>query len=182
MRARVAPLLALAILALGGCANPDAVSAPRAPPPSTSPQSPGEPPAPAPPSPSAQAPARVQPTPSSALAAFATLYVNWSYRTLAAKQRTLAAISVGAARASEREAAAASEADATLARARISNRGQLVSIARDLAEPERWVVVTREQTEGHGEYEGLRAAYHVTLARLALVPAGFVVCEWLPQS
>jgi len=181
VRARIAALLALASLALAGCTNPDAASAPSAPP-SASPQSPGEPPAPAPPSPSAQAPAHVQPTPGRALGAFAALYVNWSSRTLAANQRTLASISIGAARASERQAAVASEADATLARARISNRGQLVSIARDLAEPGRWLVVTHEQTEGQGEYEGLRPSYHVTLARLALVRGGFAVSEWLPQS
>ncbi len=45
-----------------------------------------------------------------------------------------------------------------------------------------WVIVTREQTGGDTQYEGLPAAYHVTLAKLASVPGGYAVSEWLPQS
>ena len=45
-----------------------------------------------------------------------------------------------------------------------------------------WTIVTREQTSGAGEYEGLPAAYHVTLAKLAAVGGGYAVSEWLPQS
>ncbi len=174
--------LLLAAVALAGCTNPDAPSAAQGTTSTASPQNSGEPPAPAPPSPAAQAPAGVQPTPSKALAAFAELYVNWSYRTLSADQRTLATISVAAARLAEQQAAASSQADTTITRGQIWNSGQIVSIAPNLARPDTWAIVTREQTGGDGQYEGLPAAYHVTLAQLARVPDGYAVSQWLPQS
>jgi hypothetical protein len=124
----------------------------------------------------------VQPTQVKALEAFAQLYVSWTYRTLTEDQRTLAAMSVGAARLAEQQAAASSQADSTIARGRIFNRGQVISIAPDLSEGQTWAVVTREQTGGDSEYEGLGAAYHVTLARLAAVPGGYAVSQWLPQD
>ena len=91
-------------------------------------------------------------------------------------------MSVGAARLAEQQAAASSEADTTIARGHIWNSGQIVSIATRPRRRGTWVIVTREQTGGDTEYEGLPAAYHVTLARLARVPGGYAVSEWLPQS
>lgn len=180
---RLAPLgLALAAVTLAGCTNPDAPTASPSSPASASPQNAGEPPAPAPPSASTQAPADVQPTPTKALEAFARLYTNWTYLTLSSDQQTLAAMSVGAARLSEREAAASSRDDTTIARGRIYNRGETISVAPDLARGETWIVVTREQTGGDTQYEGLPAAYHVTVATLARVSGGYAVAQWLPQS
>ena len=124
----------------------------------------------------------VQSTPTAALTAFSRLYSNWTYRTLTSDQRGLAAMSVGAARLAEQQAAASSQADATIARGHIWNSGQIVSIASDLSQPGAWAVVTREQTGGSTQYEGLPASFHVTLARLAHVPGGYAVSEWLPQS
>lgn len=179
VRASSVACLLVAVVVLVGCTNPDAGGA--GPPTSstTSPQNAGEPPAPAP---ASQAPAAVQRTPTSALTAFSRLYSNWTYRTLTADQRRLAAISVGAARLAEQQAAASSQADTTIARGRIWNSGQIVSIAGDLAEPGSWAIVTREQTGGSTQYEGLPASFHVTLARLARVPGGYAVSEWLPQN
>lgn len=182
LRGPVAVCLLLGAVALAGCTNPDAPSAGPHTTGTASPQNAGEPPAPAPASPAAQEPADVQPTAPKALAAFSRLYSNWTYRTLTADQRALAGMSVGAARLGEQQAAASSEADTTIARGRIWNGGQMVSIAEDATQPGTWVIVTSEQTGGSGEYEGLPAAYHVTLARLARVPGGFVVSEWLPQN
>jgi hypothetical protein len=178
----IAVCLLLGAVALAGCTNPDAPSTGPQTAATASPQSAGEQPAPAPASPAAQTPVDVQPTPPEALAVFSRLYSNWTYRTLTSDQRALAAMSVGAARLAEQQAAASSEADTTIARGRIWNSGQIVSIASDLARPGTWVIVTSEQTGGSTEYEGLPAAYHVTLARLARVPGGFAVSEWLPQS
>jgi hypothetical protein len=144
--------------------------------------SPGEPNAPPPPAASSYAAANVKNTRTEALSTFAALYVNWSYRNLTREQRTLATISVGAARIAELQAAATSAADATLRAARIANRGTVVSIAQDQSQGGSWVIVTHEQTSGAGDYEGLPAAYHVTVARLASVPGGYAVSEWLPQS
>ena len=148
----------------------------------SSPQNAGEPPAPPATAPGAQAPIAVKTTPSEAAAAFAALYVNWTYRTLVAHQRTLAAMSVGAARLSERQAAASSQGDTTIARGHIYNRGQIVSIAPDASRPGWWVIVTREQTGGNSQYEGLPAAYHVTTRAARNGPGGYAVEQWLPQS
>ncbi|HEY5261107.1 MAG TPA: hypothetical protein VIJ33_03270 [Solirubrobacteraceae bacterium] len=179
---RSLPLALMASVALAGCTNPDAPTTSTSRPVSSSPKNAGEPPAPAPPSASTQAPLDVQATPSKAIAAFAVRYVNWTYRTLGEHQRTLAAMSVGAARLSERQAAASSRGDTTIARGHIYNRGQIVSIARDLTTADSWVIVTREQTGGDSQYEGLPAAYHVTIAQLAGVPGGYAVEQWLPQG
>lgn len=183
MRGMRLALLALACaLLLSGCANPDAHPRTSAAKPASSPHNAGEPEAPAPPSAQSQRPLAAQARPNDALTAFALLYVNWTYRTLSAHQRRLAAISVGAARLSERQAAASSERDGTIARGHIYNRGQIVSVAADLAQADSWVIVTREQTGGNAQYEGLPTAYHVTIAKLAQIPGGYAVEQWLPQS
>ncbi|MFZ1153968.1 MAG: hypothetical protein WAN93_03590 [Solirubrobacteraceae bacterium] len=180
-RALVSICLLLAVLALAGCTNPDAPSTAQGTS-SASPQNAGEPPSPAPPTPSAQAPADVQSTPAKALATFSELYTNWTYRTLSSNQRRLAAMALGAARLAERQAAASSRSDTTIARGHIYNSGQTISIAQDLARPSMWVIVTREQTGGDTQYEGLPASFHVTLAELARIPGGYAVSQWLPQD
>jgi hypothetical protein len=182
MKVLIPVCLLLAAVALSGCTNPDAPSAVQGTTSGSSPQNSGEPAAPAPLTPAAQAPAGVQPTPAKALAAFSQLYTNWTYRTLSSNQQTLAGMSVNPARLVEQQAAASSEADTTITRGHIYNTGQVVSIAPDLARPNMWVIVTREQTGGDTQYEGLPAAYHVTLAQLARVPGGYAIELWLPQS
>jgi hypothetical protein len=182
MRGLLAIGLALGVVALAGCRNPDAPSTTKTKAAAVSPQNAGEPASPPPASPGAQTPADVQPTPSKAISTFAALYVNWTYRTLGEHQRALAAMSVGAARLSERQAATSSQGDQTIARGRIYNRGQIVSVAEDQRRPGWWVIVTREQTGGNSQYEGLAAAYHVTTVQLATVPGGYAVNQWLPQS
>lgn len=167
--------------ALCGCTNPDAtvttLSASRPPVANV-----GEPSAAPPASPSSQAPAQVQRTPQTALRAFARLYIDWNYRTLTRQQQTLASISVGPARFAEEQAAASSHGDGTLSGGRIFNRGQVAVIGPSISDTGAWVVVTREQTGGDSQYEGLPASYHVTLARLARVQGGWAVSEWLPQD
>jgi hypothetical protein len=182
MKGLIPVCLLLAMMALAGCTNPDAPSTAPSTTSSASPQNSGEPSAPPPPSSAAQTPAAVQRTPSNAIAAFAELYVNWTYRTLTANQRTLAAMAVGAARLSEQQAAASSRADTTITRGHIFNQGQVVSIAPDLSRPGTWVIVTREQTGGGEAYAGLPAAYHVTLAHLAPVSGGYAISQWSPEN
>lgn len=175
----------LGAVTLGGCRNPDAPAAThtaavthKAP----ALGSPGEPRAPDAPSAASQVRAKPQSTPQGALETFALRYINWNYRTLSAQQRALGAMSVGAARLAERQAAASAQNDGTIARAQVFNSGAVVSVAPDLSEAGRWVVVTRERTGGDGNYQGLPAGVHVTLSELARVPGGYVVSQWLPQS
>jgi hypothetical protein len=185
MRARAAATLGVVLVATGalvGCSNPDAPSANETASSSAGPANPGEPTAPPPASPASQGPFGVQTTPQRALADYTDRYTNWTYRTLTANQQALGRSAVGAARLAEQQAAAHSRADTALARGKVWNRGQTISINRDLAAPGMWVVVTREQTGGNTEYEGLPASYHVTLAKLAAVPGGYAVEQWLPQS
>jgi hypothetical protein len=185
MRAQAAATLGVVLVAAGalvGCSNPDAPSANKTASSSTGPANAGEPSPPPPPSPASQAPFGVQPSPQRALAYYAHRYINWTYQTLTADQEALARSSVGAARLSEQQTAARSHGDTAIARGQVWNRGQAISITQDLAQPGMWVVVTREQTGGNTEYEELPASYHVTLARLAAVPGGYAVEQWLPQS
>jgi hypothetical protein len=124
----------------------------------------------------------VRSTPADAITQFATLYMNWTWRTLAAHERELAALSVGPARLSEQQAAAAAVGDSTIAQTHVYNRGQIISITRSRTNTKQWVVVTREQTGGNSQYDGLQASYHVTLAQLAqLNNSGWTVSQWLPQ-
>jgi hypothetical protein len=173
-------MVLLAASVLAGCSNPDAPSHTRTT--ETSIQNQGEPPAPNPPSASSQHPAEVISNPQAALAQFTHLYTNWTYRTLTANQHSLARIAVGSARLAEQQAAAASQADTTIKAGRIWNTAQVISIATDLTTPGVWTIVTREETGGSSQYEGLPATYHVTLAKLARLPDGYAVSEWLPQS
>ncbi len=170
------------VLGAGGCSDPYAAKPEGAGTGASSVQNVGEPPAPAPRQDGAGGVLEPRATPELALRGFATLYSNWSYRTLARDQTVLASMSVGAARLAERQAAVSARADATLARARLGNRGVVVSVAADLARSGWWVVVTREQTTGGGEYEGLAPAMHVSLAQAVPVDGGWAVSQWLPQS
>jgi hypothetical protein len=145
-------------------------------------QNPGEQPAPPPPSATSQEPTSVRSTPAGAITQFATLYMNWTWRTLAVHERELAQMSVGGARLSEQQAAAAATGDSTIAQSRVYNHGQIISIAPSRTNAKQWVVVTREQTGGNSQYDGLQASYHVTLAELAqLKDGGWTVSKWLPQ-
>jgi hypothetical protein len=185
-RARLALLVLCGVaivLGAGGCSDPYAIKAGSVGTGASSVQNVGEPPAPAPRQDGAGGVFDPQATPQAAIARFAEVYANWSYRSLARDQVLLASMSVGAARLAERQAAASTRADGTLARARISNRGSLLSVSADLARAGWWVVVNREQTFGRGEeYEGLAASDHVVLVQVARVGDGWAVSQWLPQD
>ncbi len=131
----------------------------------------------------ALAPDGPQPTAQAALGRYAQIAVNWSWRDLTHVQRRLAQISLGQARAQALQAAASASADSTLRAQRISNFGQLVSIAPGQgAAAGRWVVVTRERTTGQASYAGLPPTLHVTYAQVVHTDQGFVVSQWQPQQ
>ena len=161
-----------------GCVNPDAPQSR----PTRESGSRGEPAAPTPRSPTSEASSAAQPTPQKTLERYARLYINWDYRTLTTDQLRLATMSVGAARLTEQKAAAQTRRDATLARARVWNRGAVVAITPDQSATGTWVIVTRERTGGSGEYDALPAGFHVTVARAIQVRGGWAVSAWEPQS
>lgn len=122
-------------------------------------------------------------TPALAIERFAGLYINWTYRTLAAHRRQLADMAIGTAAAAQRRGAVESSHDYELAQGKVVNRGQLVAVApRRPGRVGDYVVVTRETTSGTDTYDGLPPAYHVTLASVQAVPGGYAISAWDPQN
>jgi len=122
-------------------------------------------------------------SPQAALARYALLYINWTAATVAADQRRLAAISLGQARAQALQATASLARDPELTKSAVSNTGTVVAIsAGQGAAAGLWVLVTREQTTGQGDYAGLPPTLHVIYAELTATANGWVVTRWQPQN
>lgn len=123
------------------------------------------------PTPAAPQHARGSATPVEAIWRFTERYVNWDAGDVAARMRALARASVGQAR-SEMELTAAQVArDRTLRRAGIANHGTVEAVAALKGPPGRYVVVTRERTTATytSAYQGLKPAWHVTVAEVVRV-------------
>jgi hypothetical protein len=120
-------------------------------------------------------------SPQVALTRYAALYVNWTAASVSGEERRLASLSTGQARA---QALAESNHPApAVARYAVSNAGSVVAIAQGRGtERGRWAVITVEQTNGYGPYEGLPATSHVTWATVARAAGGWVVSGWYPGS
>jgi hypothetical protein len=168
-----------ALVVLPGCANPDAPAAGIAT--RETAGNAGEPPAPAPPPIASEHPAAAQPTAQAAVERFASLYMNWTYRTLADEQRALASAAVGEARRDALQAATAAH-NPQLTRNRVWNRGEILAMAPDRARPGRWLIVTREETGGSAEYRALPASSHVIVALAVAAGGGWAIEQWQPQS
>lgn len=122
-------------------------------------------------------------TPEAALDRYAELYVNWTAGGVATNQRQLAAISLGQARAQALQAATSLARDPELTKSAVSNTGTVVAIAPGQgAAAGLWVVVTREQTVGKGDYAGLPPTLHVIYAQLTRTANGLVVTRWQPEN
>jgi hypothetical protein len=121
-----------------------------------------------------------------AVQAFATAYINWSAPTVARDMLVLAARSVGQARSATELAAAQTAGDYELRRGGIANSGTVEAIASLAGAPSNeYVVVTRERTTATNTnaYQGLRPAWHVTLATVRqLTPGHWVLSGWQPES
>lgn len=125
------------------------------------------------------------PAPVTAIEEFATAYINWTAATVAGDMRTLAAESVGQARAAMTLAAADTAQDYELQRGGISNSGTVEAVAPLLGHPGQFVVVTRERTSATATtaYEGLQPEWHVTVATVVqLSPGRWVLSGWQPES
>ncbi len=158
----------------------------------------------APPRPTAQAQAQAQATheypgppppsqrvagaatsPTAAIEAFATTYINWTALTVVAQLQTLATQSIGQARSAMTLAAAQTKGDYELQRGGVRNSGTVEAVAPVIGRRDQYVVVTREQTSATNAtaYQGLDPAWHLTLATVAEVAAGeWVVSGWQPES
>jgi hypothetical protein len=120
-----------------------------------------------------------------AIRRFARAYINWNARTVAADMRALASRSVGQARSALQLAAAQTANDYELQRGGIANSGSVQAVAPLVGSNNRYVVVTREATTATGTdaYQGLRPAWHVTIATVESMPGGrWVLSGWQPQS
>jgi hypothetical protein len=120
-----------------------------------------------------------------AVTAFATAYINWNARTVAADMQSLAKQSVGQARSAMELAAAQTASDYELQRGGIANSGTVEATAPLRAHRDQYVVVTREQTTATATdaYEGLQPAWHVAIATVVQVSAGrWAVSAWQPEG
>lgn len=119
------------------------------------------------------------------MAAFASDYINWTADTVAKDMRELASRSIGQARAATQLAAAQTAGDYELRRDGISNAGSVEAVAPLAGHAGQFIVVTRELTTATATtaYQGLRPAWHVTVATVSQVrPGRWVVSGWEPQS
>jgi hypothetical protein len=199
-RARALAVAVLA-LALAGCASAPRVSAPlgrsiapgprRPLPVSPTPAPTGDPaserggtiPAAAQSAEDSVSPAGVASTPTQALRHYALAYVNWRASDLRARERQLAAISIGDARLTAQQQAAAHSGNAALNANHVANAGQVIAIAPgEGPESGQWVIVTLEHTTGTGAYAGVPPGPHVTLAQVRQTDGGWVVSVWNPVS
>jgi hypothetical protein len=125
------------------------------------------------------------PTAVQAIRAFVTAYVNWTPQTVSADMRSLAARSIGQARAAMTLAAAETADDYELRRGGVANSGVVEAVAPLSGRPDQYVVVTRESTTATNTtaYQGLRPAWHVALATVQLLPGGrWALSDWQPES
>lgn len=184
MTARRAAVALLCALACAGCGQ----SARRAPPARRAPsaliraQATHEYPSPLSP---AQTAASAAPTATQAIRAFATAYINWSARTVSADMRSLAARSVGEARAAMTLAAAQTAGDYELREGGIANSGAVEAVAPLPGHAGEYVVVTRESTSASNTtaYQGLRPAWHLALATVEELPGGrWALSGWQPEN
>jgi hypothetical protein len=117
--------------------------------------------------------------------AFATAYINWDAQSVSAVMRTLAARSIGQARAAVTLAAAETAGDYELQRDGIANRGTVDVVAPLPGRQDEYVVVTLESTTATNTtaYQGLRPAWHVALATVLERSGGrWVLSAWQPEN
>ncbi len=127
------------------------------------------------------------PSPSAitAVAIFATAYINWDADTVSRVMTALAARSIGQARSAMQLEAAGTAKDYELKRGGIANSGVVKAIAPLAGSPNHFVVVTLERTTATNTaaYQGLQPAWHLTVATVTEVGAGkWVLSGWQPEN
>jgi hypothetical protein len=124
-------------------------------------------------------------SPVQAVQVFAGIYINWTAATVATHLRVLAQAGVGQARSAMTLAAAQVARDGTLKLGGIANSGTVEAIAPVTGEHNVYAVVTRERTTATNTdaYQGLRPAWHVTLATVTEVDGWlWTISGWEPEN
>jgi hypothetical protein len=123
---------------------------------------------------------------TTAVAAFATAYINWNAANVSTRMQELAANSVGQARSAMALAAAQTAGDYELKRGGVANSGTVEAVAPLPGHRGEYVVVTRERTTATNTtaYQGLRPAWHVAVAGVTQLAngGGWVVSRWQPED
>ncbi len=120
-----------------------------------------------------------------AVEAFATGYINWRATTVSRAMRALEAMSIGQARSEVALAASQTAQDYELRHGGVANSGTVEAVAPVLGHRDQYAVVTRERTTATNTtaYQGLPAAWHLTLATVTRLTSGaWVVSGWQPES
>ena len=128
---------------------------------------------------------RSEAAPARAVRDYAERYINWNAASVTAMLSDLAQASIGQARSAMELEAAQVASDPELAQNGIANAGTVEAVAGLAGSPSRYVVVTRERTTAtlSSAYQGLRPAWHVTLAAVSQVaPGRWVVSGWQPEN
>jgi hypothetical protein len=136
------------------------------------------------PAPAQQAPGGWR-SPVQAVQVFADEYINWSADTVATHLQVLAQAAVGQARSAMTLAAGQVARDGTLKLGGIANAGTVEAIAPVTGERNVYAVVTRERTTATNSsaYQGLRPAWHVTLATVTNVDGWlWTISGWQPEN
>lgn len=124
-------------------------------------------------------------SPVQAVQVYAEWYINWTAATVAMHLRTLAGLGMGQARSTMTLAAAQVGKDSALKLGGIANSGTVEAIAPVTGEPDVYAVVTRERTTATNTsaYQGLRPAWHVTLATVTEVFGHlWTISGWQPEN
>jgi hypothetical protein len=124
-------------------------------------------------------------TKEQAVRRFARAYINWTADSVGRDMSELASGSIGQARSALQLAAAQTAGDYELKRGGIANSGTVEAVATLSGSHNQYVVVTRESTTATADaaYQGLRPAWHVTIATVVRLPSGgWVLSGWQPES
>jgi len=124
-------------------------------------------------------------SPVQAVQVFAQWYINWTADTVASHLHVLAQAAIGQARSAMTLAAGQVARDGTLKLGGIANAGTVEAIAPVTGERNVYAVVTRERTTATNTsaYQGLRPAWHVTLATVTKVDGWlWTISAWQPQN
>jgi hypothetical protein len=124
-------------------------------------------------------------SPTEAVYAFATQYINWNSQDVAARLRALAHVSVGQARSAASAAASETASDNELKQGQIANSGVVEAIAPVIGHRYEAAVATREQTTASATdaYRGIAPEWHLAVATVTRLAGGlWVLSDWQPEN